>query len=209
MTDYHREYRATNSDFQVWLSQEIWGSADTRDIRADVIRDFTEALTVWLGKLGYSMNTNWGFRAVSNWLYSIAVVEQASFNSRRRIKYPEPQHRNMDEDYDYFSFVMNWEAVDQFMKPWRFVEDFDPDTRMGRRIWFELTAAIYPYLDLENSKNGEYIRELFESSDSDSDGAGAGAEKGVRRVMGKQQQSSDVYLQDMQSGFHGGEWSKV
>jgi hypothetical protein len=204
MTDYHREYRATNSDFQVWLSQEIWSGADTRAIRRDVIADFTEELTAWLRKLGYSMNTNWGFRAVSNWLYSLAVVEQASLNSRRRIKYPHPMHRDMEEDYDYFSFVLNWDTVQQFMQSWQFVEDFDPDTRMGKRIWFELTSAIYPYLDLDNSKNGQYIRDMFDSSDSDSDGA----EGGFRRVV-KKHDANDVYLQEMQSGFHGGEWSKV
>lgn len=204
MTDYHREYRATNSDFQVWLSQEIWSGADTRAIRRDVIADFTEELTAWLRKLGYSMNTTWGFRAVSNWLYSLAVVEQASLNSRRRIKYPHPMHRDMEEDYDYFSFVLNWDTVHKFMQSWQFVEDFDPDTRMGKRIWFELTSAIYPYLDLDNSKNGQYIREMFDSSDSDSDGA----EGGFRRVI-KKHDANDVYLQEMQTGFHGGEWSKV
>lgn len=204
MTDYHREYRATNSDYQIWLSQEIWSGADTRDIRGEVIRNFTQDLTAWLDKLGYKMNTTWGFRAVSNWLYSLAVVEQASINSRRRVKYPEPMHRNMEEDYDYFSFLLDWETVEKFMEYYKYVDDFDIDTKMGRRVWFELTSMIYPYLDLDSSKNGHYIRELFESSDSDSDGA----EHGVRREVRKQE-TNDVYLQEMQHGFHGGDWSKV
>jgi hypothetical protein len=138
-------------------------------------------------------------------MYSLAVVEQASINSRRRIKYPEPMHRDMQEDSDYFGFVLNWDTIEKFMNNWKYVEDFDVDTRMGHRIWYELSTMIYLYLDLDNSKNGDYIRGLFENSDSYSDGA----EQGARRRILMRNDHNDVYLQEMQTGFHGGDWSKV
>lgn len=198
---YPSEYRQTAKDFDIWLRQSIWASNLHKDTRLHVLHDFTEDLTSWMKRLGYVMNEDWGLQAVCQWVYAIAVLKNASFQTRRNLRYPIPSHRNTDEDYEYFNFMMPVEEIELFQKMWISAEGFEPDTGMGSRLWLELPNFLYCYLDLETSKNGKYIRSQLDSSDSESDGPS-------RRVKSFKK-SSDTYLQDMRAGFHGGDWSKV
>lgn len=189
-------YCVNESDFKLWLSQPVWVS-DSKERRGGVLREFYNSITRLMKKKGYVMDSRWHSNHVNpliNWMYRISVEEYARCNYNKEVFVPEPKHRNTAEDYDYFIHIVEFETIHSFMDEWSFVEDLDVSSRLGYRIRYELQDFLYNFLDLELSKHGCVIARFWDDSGSDSDD-----------IRG----SRDVYLRDLNDGFHGGRGSKV
>jgi hypothetical protein len=181
------------NDFQVWLDQEVWGFGDERVGRREVIYEFTDSLTAFMNRLGYTMSPRWGSKMVARWMYTI----QRDIIVRRRyslpVAYPAPVHRNWPEDLREFNHVMSYDTISNFMEGWKSYSDFDEGTHIGRRMFHELQDIVYPFIDMENSYNGRVVYEALYDSESDSDESWRGGSK--RRGV-------DAYIADMGNGFH-------
>jgi len=189
------------SDFQLWLNQPVWIN-NTKCKRREYIPYFADELTAFMKRVGYVMDPSWrsGHRIVARWMYTIHRDEsRAQYN--KDISYPSPLHRDWQEDYDEFQHIMDNSIISDFMEKWKLYEDFDPETRLGQRM-YEFQYLVYPYLDLENSKNGRRIAHLLEDTDSDNDSVKSGRKGGMPRGL-------DIYIAEAQEGLHGGRGFKV
>jgi hypothetical protein len=184
----------SSSDFQVWLDQEVWVQGDYKVPRRDYIPAFAEELTKSMKSWGYTMDPRWngGDYIVAKWMYMIHLQEFVTKQYNGMLKYAEPYHRDWPEDFLEYTFVMSYDRISSFMERWRFYEDFDPDTQCGQRILHELQYLLYPFIDMDNSKNGM----LFDDySDTEVDEVYKGRD--------------DVYIAEAKQGLHGGRGSKV
>jgi len=198
-----------SSNFNLWLSQPVWVNSLVTIPRRAMIPVFAEELMQFLRKKGYVMSHEWraGHMVVARWLYIIQKDELVRKHYDNKVAYPTPFHRNWPEDYDEFQYILDTETLRGFTDSWTHCEDFDPETRIGQRVINELQHLIYPYLDLDASRNGMRVASALADSDSDSDG---GARRSKARMRGSGSGSKvDNYIADAQEGYHGGNWSKV
>jgi hypothetical protein len=189
-------YRADENDFKLWQRQLAW-VGDDKDERKYALFAFYESLTAMLKKNGYVMDHRWNSSQANpliNWIYRIAVEEEARRNHNAEVAIPEIIHRNTQEDYDYFCGMIDAELTCAFMDEWSDIEDLSPLSLVGYRIRYELQEFLYHFVDLERSKQGQLIARFWDDSDSDVD---------------EKWSSRDVYLRDASEGFHGGRGSKV
>lgn len=182
------------SDFQVWLDQELWVEGNDRVPRRNYIPIFASELTECMKQWGYTMDSRWnnGHYIVAKWMYMIHVQEFLTKDYNGRIEYAEPYHRDWPEDFLEYTHIVSFDRISNFMESWRFYEDFDIDTRCGQRILNELQHLLYPFINMENSRNGM----LFDdTSDTEHE------EYSKTR--------DDVYVIEANQGMHGGRGSKV
>jgi hypothetical protein len=195
-----RGYKASESDFQVWLDTPIWVSDNTRGTRREYIPALADSLTAWMKTIGYKMDGRWakGHRILAKWLYAIHILEIARCDMNAPLAYPEIIHRNWPEDKDEFHLYIDFHSISDFLEPWKTIEDLDYDVSWGRRVYEELETLLWHYVDLDASKIGIKLAEKLLESDSDSDSGG-----------GRRRKIDDVYLQEAREGLHGGRGSKV
>lgn len=193
-------YKPSSTDFDKWINEKVWIDGNSKVTRRELLYSLTDDLAKWIPHYGYVMSSQFTMKAVAHWLYAVAIVGKASgYPNHQRVRYPNPEHRDWKEDYEYFHFTITQNELDKFLVKWRFAEGFEPDTRMGQRVALELAQLLYIYVDLERSQNGKKIAEFVESTSSDSD------HEPVKRIAKK-----DVYLVELNEGNHGGGvWSKV
>ena len=193
-------YRINNSDFNLWLNQDIWSSNTIREKRKYILLEFNECVTKLLKNKGYSMDERWNSTTsipLISWIYRIAVEETARYNYNTPVLIPRIIHRNTEEDYDYFYHIIDNDTIEGLMNEWSDVEDLSIDSRIGARIRVEIQEFLYTFIDLDSSKQGRVIARFWENDSSDSD---HDDNKMVNR---------DNYLKDAVEGFHGGKGSKV
>ena len=87
------------------------------------------------------------------------------------------------------------------MERWRLYEDFDHESRIGQRMIYELVDLLYPYIDMDGSKNGQRIAEILYETESDSESWKSG-----HRGRGKK---DDIYITDAREGYHGGGFTPI
>jgi len=178
------------NDFERWLSQSVWINGNQKDSRRNYIPGVTKYITNWMKANGYTMNGYWSSKAVAKWIYSM----HAAYVYKKYVRYPEPRHRNWEEDYDQYYFVIDNENIEKCLEPLSQIEDFDSQLPLGELIRANLQQFLYIYLDLESSKQGILIAKLYDDSDSDYD---------------KEHKDVDIYVIEALSGIHGGRGSKV
>ncbi len=162
-------YRTPVWDFKDWLNQHIWVSDSEKAPRKTYIPALYYELTSFMKSKGYMMDGRWGRgpMIVARWLYAIHIHEVARKRSYEPIGYPEIHHRDWEEDRDVFDFHIDIQAVEAFMKVWRSVEDFNPETRQGFRTQVELPTLLYTYVDIDESYQGRKLARTLETSDSE------------------------------------------
>ncbi len=195
-------YRPGSIDFEKWIRESVWLNGNTKMSRRECLDIFAEDCRKWIQHYGYKLSHSWGLKAVANWMYSMSVVYKAcSFPTPLRVRYPTPDHRDWQEDFEYFHATVDTIEIGKFLDRWKYADDFHPDTRLGQHIQTELAHILYTYLNLEDSENGRKIAAFVETSSSESEG------EHYKRKSTRDQ--TDAYLQDTKEGFHGGGWSKV
>ena len=188
------------SDFKLWVSQPVWVNGDERARRADYIPSFAAAVTGFMKNHGYMMGVHWrgGTEVIARWMYTIQRDEIARGDYNSFVQYPEPYHRDWQEDLEEFQHVMDYDTLSRFMDTWKLYEDFDQDRRVGQRMLHEIQYLLYPFIDMENSYNGRRVAEALDDTDSDADswksGRRGAAKGGAKKV--------DAYIADMNEGFH-------
>ena len=75
-------------------------------------------------------------------------------------------------------------------------DDLLADTHVGNRIRYGLEEFLYRVINIEISKQGRFIANLWDASGSTSEAE-------------MYEPKKDVYLEDATKGFHGGRGSKV
>jgi hypothetical protein len=185
---------SSTSDFQVWLDQELWIEDNSKMARRKYICAFADDLTEFMRFCGYTMDMRWnkGHYIVAKWMYMIHVQEFVTKKYDGRIHYAGSYHRNWPEDFLEYTHIMGFDTISSFMERWRLYEDFDPETRVGQRILHELQNLLYPFIDMDRSKNGGIF-------DDEEDSEHEEAYKG----------RDDVYIMEAREGLHGGRGSKV
>ena len=186
-------YRANKEDYIVWRSQPVWIGA-TRCERRAFINEFAVSIRKWMKTLGYTMEHRMD-KELSLWLYRLHVQEIARKKSEP-VFIPEPTHRDTQDDFDQYNFIVNHEAVSQLMNEWSNTQDMDVNSIVGKRVWYELQDFLYSMIDLESSKQGRLIARLWDSSGSNSDDE-------------FDYKKPDVYVEEANKGLHGGRGSKV
>ena len=185
-------YVASHNDYKIWLKQKIWVDSHIKSYRYEYIPNFTNEITKWMKKLGYTMNGMWGAKAVSKWLYAIQVVEVAERNSYKALNYPEIRHRNTSEDRDRFEIIVSFDEINNFMNNWILIEDLDINTKKGGRVRDEMSEFLYCYLDLESSKHGIAITRYLEDGEEDEE----------EYLQTAKPKNKDQYLLDAEEGWH-------
>lgn len=183
-----------NEDFHLWLDQEVWTEGDEKMMRREYIPDFAEDLTIFMKSCGYTMDFRWkgGHYIVAKWMYMIHVQEFVTKKHRGKIEYADIIHRDWPDDYLEYTNALSFDKIANFMEGWQLYEDFDYDTCVGQRVLHELEDLLYPFIDMERSKNGQLV-----ANDSDSDN-----EKNYKN-------KDDIYIMEAREGIHGGRGSKV
>lgn len=179
----------------VWRSQPVWYS-DTKCERREMICEFSDSIRRWMKSLGYTMEERLQ-KELSLWMYRLYVQEIARKRHGDSVYIPEPIHRNTDDDYDRYNMIVDTESVMNFMDSWAHVEDMDVDSIIGKRIRYELHEFLYSVIDLELSKQGRIVADIWYTSCSNSDSEYENDNK------------ADVYIQEAKKGLHGGRGSKV
>ena len=177
-------------DFHLWLNQQVWVRDNEKVTRREYIPEFVKDLVAFMKKQGYTMCPEWnmGEMVIAQWMYEIHVQEFVNYNSV--VNYPGPFHRDWQEDYDEYIHIMNYDIISKFLKKWRLYEDFDPESRVGQRM-YEIVSILYGYIDMNASKNGRRIANLLEETDSE------------------EERREDNYIVDAKEGYHGGQGYKV
>lgn len=202
--------RISESDFQLWLDQEVWVSDCTTETRREWIPCFAEALTEWMEKNGYKMASEWkkGHRVVAYWLYVTHCVSLSTpeDNDRRLLKYYKyyNTHRNWPHDKDYFQSTVTINEIEDFLEVWKTVDMLDTSVPLGQMILLEFQDFLYTWIDPDRSKRGEMVARWFGESSSESDDASP-----TLRSLGRKKQDTDIYLLEARQGLHGGRGSKV
>ena len=180
-------YTPSVNDYNRWLNAKVWVTGISKACRKEYIPSFTQSIKAWMKGRGYTMSGSFTGKAVAKWLYAIQIQEVARKNKFGPIYYPEPYHRNWEEDWDTFDMEVSQEACEDFLEHYRNFEDFQFDMPSGDRVKVELQKFLYTYLDLESSKHGMKIARLLgESDNEDSDG----------------ENEMDSYLRDIQEGYY-------
>ncbi len=199
-------YKPSSTDFDKWIQEKVWINGNTKMSRREWLEILVEDTEQWIQNHGYKMNYMWNLKAVATWLYAVQVIAKASsFPNSLRVRYPDPEHRDWEEDYDYFHMFVTYSEISQFLSFWKYSDDLDPTTRWGQRAIHEFGQLLYTFLDLDISENGKKIAKFMESSSSDSDSEIKPKKHG--RI--EKPETTDTYLQEMKEGSHGGSWSKV
>jgi hypothetical protein len=195
-----RDYRASGSDFQIWLDQPIWVTDNTKLTRREIYPAVAEELTEWLKSKGYTMSNRWGkgHKILAQWSYAQAC--DFIRENKKGIVYPSPSHRNTLEDYDQFHHICGFFDFQDLFEKWRMIEDFDPELPFGNILLHNIADLAYCFVDLDLSKQGRRIAQIGEDSESDSDGS---------RTRKKKKRHEDVYLVEARQGMHGGKGWKV
>jgi hypothetical protein len=189
-------YRANRDDFLVWLEQPIWINGIERAERKNYIGEFTALLTKYMKVYGYTMNRFWTPSLVAKWLYRIAVQVVAKNKPYEIIRYEHLQDSfTRQEDIDQFYHVIESNSCKKFCERMQGIEDLDPTSRMGSRVWFEVESFLRNYLDIEHSAQTRIVDRAFYDSDSDSESIKEGG--------------TDKYIQEVSEGYHGGRGYKV
>ena len=200
-----KAYRVSSADFKGWLDSEIWLNDCEKGLRREYIPALTHAVREWMDTIGYKMSAQWTPTVVAKWLYAISVVEVAR-QSGASLSYPEPCHRDWQEDHDMYSCEVDFYSVSEFLESFKTIEDLDYDTSpIGRRVYEELQRLIYCYIDMDNSRRGKQLAAKILDTDSDSDSSGSRR----RRQASRRTAEVDVYLQEAKEGYHGGRGAKV
>ena len=184
-----------SKDFQLWLDQYVWVNGVERTTRREYIPYFAKILTGLMKAKRYTMDSQWkdGSLIIARWMYTIQRDEIALGDYNSSVAYPEPTHRDWEEDLWEFQKIIDYNTISSFMDTWKLYEDFDQGTRVGQRMLHELQYILYPYLDLHASYNGRRVAEALEDSDSDSESWKSGR---------RRNKNVDVYLLDASEGFH-------
>jgi len=195
------------SNFNLWLDEPVWVSANEKSTRREYIPYFADCLTSFMKSNGYKMCAEWkkGHLVVARWMYVIHRDELIYKQYDKKIRYPNPYHRDWEEDHAEFQHIMTHDTISSFIERWELYEDFDPDTRVGQRMLYEIQDLLYPYLDLVMSKNGMRVEDLLYDSDSDADSW----KSGTKRLHPRGAARVDVYMKEAQEGMHGGRGYKV
>jgi len=190
-------YENNARSFEKWLKQPVW-VADHKERRGVVLRNFYESLTNFMKDKGYVMDFRWYSNKINylmNWMYRIWLEEHVRFNRNKEVYLAPPMHRNTEEDYEHFNSIVDMNSIEDFMKEWSFVAEFDSDySRLAYRMEYELQDFLYNFVDLDHSKQGHVIARIWEDSGSDSD---------------DNWKPRDAYLRDASDGYHGGRGYKV
>jgi hypothetical protein len=171
----------SNSNFQLWLSQRCAVSYSEVSDRRSYMPIFAEQLENLLRIHGYTMDHRWkmGALAVARWIYKI--------HCDTKTRCPKIVHRNYSEDKDQYLDTVTDEVLQEFLRRWQHIPDFDVDTKLGRIVWDELQSFLWAYIDIDESPQGMKMMAWLDASDTESDG-------GTTKV--------DSYLQDIDAGFH-------
>ena len=200
--------RISESDFQVWLDQNVWVSDCEKGTRREWIPAFAEALTGWMKEMGYTMSPSWklGHRVVAYWLYVVHCVHLSSPEDTRLSKYYKyyNTHRNWPEDRDYFQITITSDTITDFLESWICVEDLDPTVPLGQKIEVELQEFLYTWIDPDLSKQGEKVGRWFGETSSESE-----EDTSKAKARGVQKKDVDIYIVEARQGLHGGRGSKV
>jgi len=187
-----RYYKSDNADFQLWLSQSVWVGNDQAE-RATVIPCILNSLSRFMKAYGYTMDSHWdagnGYH-LAKWMYDIHVQEYARMSRNGHVKIPDILHRNTNEDMVEFYHMVSCDLIEEFMEGMQEMEDLDMGTPAGQRMLHGLQDFLYRFVDLESSKQGRLIAEMWDDSASDSD----------EDFWNKKR---DVYLVDTTRGYHG------
>ena len=187
-------YVPSDDDFQIWLDQKVWDN-DSICKRRELLPRIAEDIGKRMNRKGYMMDSRWGYNSLAKWLYAIHIQEIARGPGPcRAIGYPEIQHRDWPEDRDYFEYIMSSENIMDILDKWRLTSDFDPESEVYSRIVFEFSEFLYTYVNLETSKQGMFIANLYGQGTSDSDGENT---------------AQDIYVVEANQGLHGGRGQKV
>lgn len=195
--------KSKNSDFKLWLDSEIWLTDNHRGPRRDYITSLSEELEEWVKRYGYIMSKNWKPLVLAQWLYGVSVMEVVRTTPGGALNYPEPLHRNWQEDYDMFQSDLNFHEVSEFLERWNTTEDLEYDSPIGRRVHEELERLLYCYVDMDNCYRGRQLADRLLDTDSDTDSQGS------RRRRGGTKRQEDIYIQESREGWHGGRGAKV
>ena len=180
-------YTPTVSDYKRWLNARVWVTGNQKACRKDYIPSFTQSLKVWMKKRGYTMSGSFTPLSVAKWLYAIQIQEVARKNYMGPVYYPEPYHRDWEEDWDTFDMEVSQESCEEFLESYRNFEDFQFNMPSGERVKVEIQTLLYTYVDLESSKHGMRIARLLSESDGEeSDG----------------ENEMDSYIRDIQEGYY-------
>jgi hypothetical protein len=204
------QYRSSGSDFQIWLDQPIWVTDNTKQTRREVYPGIAEDITAWMRRKGYVMDNRWarGHKKLAQWVYAFACDEIRE--EKKGIAYPPILHRDCQEDYDQFHHVCDFFEIQELFDGLKTVEDFDSELPLGNTLLHNFADLLYTFLDLQASKQGRLIAQLYEDSDSSSESEwGRGDRRKGRKRQGNGRKVEDVYLQEARQGMHGGRGSKV
>ena len=179
----------------VWMSQPVWLGA-ARCSRKNFIGEFAQSIRAFMSPRGYKMEDRLE-KELALWMYRLHVQE-ARKKHGAPVQLPEINHRDTQEDYDQYCQAVGEQELKGFIDTWcaKGMDDMLEDTHVGNRIRYGLEEFLYRVINVEISKQGRFIANLWEAS-------GSTSETEVYETK------KDVYLEDATKGFHGGRGSKV
>ena len=180
-------YTPSVRDYNRWLDAKVWVTGNEKARRKEYIHPFTDSLKRWMKLRGYVMSGNFTPLVVAKWLYLIQVQEVVRKNRWGHINYPDPSHRDSEEDWDIFDMEVSQDKCEEFLNDWESNEDLQSDLPSGARVKVELQKFLYTYIDLTSSKHGIRVANQLAESDTED------SEDDIE---------IDSYLRDAQEGFH-------
>lgn len=190
-----RNYIASKEDYLVWIAQLVWlGGAECT--RKNFITEFAQSIRNFMNENGYKMEDRLE-KELALWMYRLHVQEARNKHGAP-VELPEIHHRDTQEDYDQFCQSLGEQEIKKFMDMWSDsgTDDLLADTHVGNRIRYGLEEFLYRVINIEISKQGRFIANLWDASGSTSEAE-------------MYEPKKDVYLEDATKGFHGGRGSKV
>ena len=164
--------------------------------RKDFVAEFAQSIRQFMNSHGYKMEDRLE-KELALWMYRLHVQE-ARKKHGAPVELPEINHRDTQDDYDQYCQTIGEQEMKKFIDMWsaKLTDDLLEDTHVGNRIRYGLEEFLYRVINVEISKQGRFIANLWEASGSTSENEGHEPKK-------------DVYLEDATKGYHGGRGSKV
>ena len=177
------------------MSQTVSLSGDSCR-RKDFVAEFAQSIRQFMNGHGYKMEDRLE-KELALWMYRLHVQE-ARKKHGAPVELPEINHRDTQDDYNQYCQSIGQQEVKKFIDMWsaKLTDDLLEDTHVGNRIRYGLEEFLYRVINLEISKQGRFIANLWDASGSTSE-------------TEAHENKKDVYLEDATKGYHGGRGSKV
>lgn len=122
---------------------------------------FYNGVSPWIKDLGYKWSCE-EYIVARKFVYLCYMIDTTSRMHDTNLKYPNPMHRDYDEDRETFDYFVDTTAMLEFLSKWEFRSEI-----VGTRFDHLIKEFCYIWVDVCSGKPGAFTQRIFDAEDED------------------------------------------